>query len=486
MGFFDKLFKKEEEKKEAKEAKTEKKAAPKEAQIKVDNTAKAEAPKAAPAQKAAPKTEAPKAEAPKDVPVKDGVPVDVLGNGPVEEKTAPTEKVPEPEQEATGNPGPYDFIVPPVANPNDGMIPKDAILPAADLGPLLPGAPKGGKIKFAMYWCAGCGGCDVSMLDTHERLLTVGDMVDIVMWPIAEDGKEKDIEAMQDGEITVCLINGAIRSSENEHMARLLRQKSTILVSYGSCACFGGTPALANLVPGGAKEIKDYVYTKTPSSANFQNEYYKDAPSIPQESYDAPEGTLTLPTLYDTVKTLDQIVDVDYYIPGCPPLPESISQLLKAVEDFVYNGVPLPPKGTEVGITTKTLCEECPRQKKGTKITELKEPYQLDDDNTRCLMEQGVLCLGPATMGGCGARCTRAGQPCRGCYGPSPDVQEQGASIFTAVASLFPVLDEDPTCNEDEIIRIMSTIKDPLGYFYAYTLGKSLIKKAVVENENRA
>ena len=132
MGFFDKLFKKNEKNEEkAAKPKAEPKPAP-----------KAEAPKAAPAQ--------PKA--------------------------------------STGNPGPYDFIVPPVASPNDGKIPKDAILPAADLGPLLPGAPAGGKIKLAVYWCAACGGCDVSLLDTHERLLTIGDMADIVMWPIAEDG----------------------------------------------------------------------------------------------------------------------------------------------------------------------------------------------------------------------------------------------------------------------------------------------------------
>ncbi len=425
MGFFDKLFKKN-EKNEEKVAKP--KAEPKPAP-------KAEAPKAAPAQ--------PKA--------------------------------------STGNPGPYDFIIPPVASPNDGKIPKDAILPAADLGPLLPGAPAGGKIKLAVYWCAACGGCDVSLLDTHERLLTIGDMADIVMWPIAEDGKEKDIEAMDDGEITVSIISGAVRNTENEHMAKLLRQKSKIVVAYGTCAAFGGSPALANLVPGGAEEILDYVYTKTPSSASFQNEYHKDAPQIPQEKIQVPEGELTIPTLYDTVKTLDQVIDVDYTVPGCPPLPESISQLLKAVADFVYNGVPLPPKGTVVGTTTKTLCEECPRQKTGARITELKEPFQVDIDPNACLMEQGILCLGPATMGGCGARCTRVGQPCRGCYGPSPDVQEQGASIFTAVASLFPILDEDPTCGEDEIIRIMSSIKDPLGYFYAYTLGKSLIKRAVVE-----
>lgn len=425
MGFFDKLFKKNEKNEEkAAKPKAEPKPAP-----------KAEAPKAAPAQ--------PKA--------------------------------------STGNPGPYDFIVPPVASPNDGKIPKDAILPAADLGPLLPGAPAGGKIKLAVYWCAACGGCDVSLLDTHERLLTIGDMADIVMWPIAEDGKEKDIEAMDDGEITVSIISGAVRNTENEHMAKLLRQKSKIVVAYGTCAAFGGSPALANLVPGGAEEILDYVYTKTPSSASFQNEYHKDALQIPQEKTQVPEGELTIPTLYDTVKTLDQVIDVDYTVPGCPPLPESISQLLKAVADFVYNGVPLPPKGTVVGTTTKTLCEECPRQKTGARITELKEPFQVDIDPNACLMEQGILCLGPATMGGCGARCTRVGQPCRGCYGPPPDVQEQGASIFTAVASLFPILDEDPTCGEDEIIRIMSSIKDPLGYFYAYTLGKSLIKRAVVE-----
>ncbi len=423
MGFFDKLFKKKDKEPKAEQA--------------------AKTPKA-------PKAEAPKAK---------------------------------PAQSSTGNPGPYDFIVPPVASPNDGKIPKEAILPAADLGPLLPGAPPGGKIKLAVYWCAGCGGCDVSLLDTHERLLTIGDMADIVMWPVAADGKEKDIEAMEDGEITVSLINGAVRNTENEHMAKLLRQKSKIVVAYGSCAAFGGSPALANLVPGGAKDILDYVYTKTPTSANFQGDYHKDAPQMPQEKTQVPEGELTLPVLFDTVKTLDQVVDVDYTIPGCPPLPESISQLLKAVADFVYNGVPLPPKGAVVGVTTKTLCEECPRQKTGARITEIKEPYQVDIDPTQCLMEQGILCLGPATMGGCGARCTRVGQPCRGCYGASPDVQEQGASIFTAVASLFPILDEDPICGEDKIIEIMSTIKDPLGYFYAYTLGKSLIKRAVVENK---
>ncbi len=351
----------------------------------------------------------------------------------------------------------------------------------ADLGELLPGAPPGGKINLAIYWAAACGGCDVSILDTNEKILTIGDMANIVMWPIAADGKEKDIEAMEDKSITVSIISGAIRNSENEHMAKLLRKKSLIVVSYGTCACFGGSPALANLVAGGSKEILNYVYEKTPSTANFQKDYHPGKPIVPQTKCTVPEGDLTLPTLFDTVKTLDQVIDVDYFIPGCPPLQESISQLLKAVVDFAYHGVALPPKGTEIGVTQTSLCDQCPRHKEFRRITKIYEPFQVNIDPDLCLMDQGILCLGPATVGGCNARCTRVGQPCRGCYGPTLEVQEHGASAMTAIASLFPVLDDDGTIGEDQIIDIMSTIKDPLGYFYAFTMGKSLIKMAVKE-----
>ncbi|MDR0791218.1 MAG: oxidoreductase [Methanomassiliicoccaceae archaeon] len=350
-----------------------------------------------------------------------------------------------------------------------------------DAFPLLPGAPPGGKIKLAIYWAAGCGGCDVSLLDTAERILTVNDMADIVMWPIASDGKEADIVAMKDQEITVSIINGAVRNTENEHMVKLLRQKSLIVVSYGTCACFGGSPALANLVPGGKDEILDYVYNQLPTMKDFQDKHKK--PIMPQTSVKTPEGVITIPELYDVVKSLDQTIDVDYTIPGCPPTQESIAQLLAAVAAFAYNGVPLPPKGTMIGVTTKTLCEECPKKKKQRRITKIVEPHEIDVDPELCLMDQGILCLGPATIGGCGAKCTKAASPCRGCYGPTKIVSDHGSSIFTAVASLFPVLDKDPICGEDDIIEIMSSVKDPLGYFYAFTMSKALINRSVVEKK---
>ncbi|MCL2031907.1 MAG: oxidoreductase [Methanomassiliicoccaceae archaeon] len=356
-----------------------------------------------------------------------------------------------------------------------------AQLKPADLGDLLPGAPPNGKLNLAIYWAAACGGCDVSILDINERILTVGDIANVVMWPIAADGKEHDIAEMEDGSITVSIISGAVRNTENEHMVKLLRKKSLLVVSYGACACFGGSPALANLVPGGKDEIIEYAYNKVPTTANFQADYHKGEPVLPQVEYSAPEGVLTLPVLYDTVKTLDQVIDVDYYVPGCPPLQESISYMLKAVADFAYKGVALPPKGTNIGVVTKTLCEQCPRRKESRRITKIVEPHEIDVDPELCLMDQGILCLGPATVGGCNAKCTRVGQPCRGCYGPTVAVQEQGASALTAIASLFPVLDDDATMGEDKIIDIMSTVKDPLGYFYAFTMGKSLIKRSVVE-----
>lgn len=353
---------------------------------------------------------------------------------------------------------------------------EPAALPP-ELAALLPGPPPGGKIKFAQYWGAACGGCDVSLLDIDEKILTVGDMADIVFWPIAADGKISDIEAMEDGEITITLFNGAVRNSENEHVAHLLRKKSTIMVAYGSCAMLGGIPGLANV--SNTKEILDYVYTKTPTMPAFQKT--QPAPVIPQVEYDAPEGKLDIPVLYDTVKALDQILDVDYYVPGCPPTQKTIAVLLGALIDHVYNGAPLPPKGTIIGAEDKTLCDECPRKKENRRFTKVVEPHEIEVDPELCLMDQGIICLGPATRAGCGAPCTQAGQPCRGCYGPTSAVQEQGASMLTALASLFPVLDNDPNMGEDEIIDIMSQVKDPLGYFYMFTMPKSLIKRSVKE-----
>ena len=102
------------------------------------------------------------------------------------------------------------------------------------------------KPKVAFYWCASCGGCEESVVDLAEDILGVVAAVDIVFWPVAMDFKKTDVEAMADGSIVASLINGAIRSSEQEEMAHLLRRKSQVVIAYGACAQLGGIPGLAN------------------------------------------------------------------------------------------------------------------------------------------------------------------------------------------------------------------------------------------------
>jgi F420-non-reducing hydrogenase small subunit len=102
------------------------------------------------------------------------------------------------------------------------------------------------KPKVAFYWCASCGGCEETVVDLAEDILGVVEKVDIVLWPVAMDFKYKDVEAMEDKSIVATLLNGAIRSSEQEEMAVLLRRKSLYLIAYGSCAHMGGIPSLAN------------------------------------------------------------------------------------------------------------------------------------------------------------------------------------------------------------------------------------------------
>ncbi|MCP4166673.1 MAG: hypothetical protein GY759_12380 [Chloroflexi bacterium] len=103
------------------------------------------------------------------------------------------------------------------------------------------------KPKLAMYWASSCGGCEISTLNIGEHILAVDATFDLAFFPCIADFKVKDVEGYEDGFIDVCLFNGAIRNSENEEMAKLLRRKSKVLVAFGSCAYEGCIPARSNL-----------------------------------------------------------------------------------------------------------------------------------------------------------------------------------------------------------------------------------------------
>ena len=191
------------------------------------------------------------------------------------------------------------------------------------------------KPKFAMYWAASCGGCEIAELNIHEKILDVDANFDVVFWPVAMDAKYKDVEAMEDGSILLTLFNGGIRNDENEHIAKLLRQKSKILVAFGSCANEGCIPGLANLSESG--EIVHTAFNTI--STDNPHEIY------PRTSFDTPEGEIHIPRILPVLKTLDQVVDVDYYMPGCPPESHQIAAVIDLVIQVLQGKAALPPKG---------------------------------------------------------------------------------------------------------------------------------------------
>jgi len=320
------------------------------------------------------------------------------------------------------------------------------------------------KLKFAFYWAASCGGCEIAVLDTDEKILDVVALADIVFWPVAMDVKYKDVEAMPDKSIDVCFFNGAVRNEEQEYLAKLLRQKAKVLVAFGSCAHQGGIPGLANIAD--RKEIFETVYLKSPSTANPRG-------VVPQTSFKVPEGELRLPEFYDTVRALDQVVEVDYYLPGCPPTPKRIAEAVGAIAKGS-----LPPRGSVLG-PEKSVCDECPRKKEEKKISKIYRVYEIVPQPEKCLLEQGIICLGPATRGGCEAQCISANMPCTGCGGPCPKTIEQGAAMISALASIMG-LDEEKE-KEFNPQKLIEQVKDPLGTFYRYSLPSSILRRRVKE-----
>lgn len=317
------------------------------------------------------------------------------------------------------------------------------------------------KPKVAFYWCASCGGCEETVVDLAEDILGVVEKVDIVLWPVAMDFKYKDIQAMPDKSILATLLNGAIRSTEQEEMAHLLRRKSQYMIAYGACAHLGGIPGLANQFS--REQLLKFVYEDAPSVVNDQK-------MRPQPKFTDQGREPTLPLLHHVVRALDQVVEVDYYVPGCPPTPKVTKAAMTALLENR-----LPPKGTVLAPDV-ALCDECPRKPtKPTNLsfTEFKRPHQVQLDPEKCFLAQGIVCMGPATRSGCEAACTAGNMPCTGCFGPTSRVHDQGLKILSSLcANLVP---KDPA----EIAKVLEGIPDPVGTFYRYGLARSLVRRRV-------
>jgi F420-non-reducing hydrogenase small subunit len=316
--------------------------------------------------------------------------------------------------------------------------------------------------KLAIFTATGCRACENAILDIHYQVNSLARYADITFWPYVLGSQWKDLE-VQEG-VDVCFFSGAIRTVSDREAAVKLREKSRIMVALGACAAFGGLPGLGNL-----------------SRSRGPGEPSQPKPDDPEHALE--EANPRLPTLEPRVSGLSQIVKVDYFVPGCPPpqnflwaaiqslvcegraparLSFSTARLPEAIAQAITSGI-LPPKGS-VFAGEKAVCATCSRVKEEKRFETYKRPYQKYEALGRCLLEQGLLCQGITTMGGCGGLCTAMAQPCRGCFGKVDAIFDPGAKMVSAIASTFDLDDAR------EIDTLVDNFVDLAGTFYRYTL----------------
>jgi F420-non-reducing hydrogenase small subunit len=321
------------------------------------------------------------------------------------------------------------------------------------------------KPKLAMYWASSCGGCEISVVNLHEKILDLDNHFEFVFCPCLLDTKKKDVEAMADSSIAITLFNGAIRTEENQEMAHLLRQKSQLLIAFGACSFQGGIPAISNFH---SKQAHfDTIYLEGPTVDNSLG-------VVPQTETKVPEGTLHLPAFFENVKALAQVSEVDYFMPGCPPESRQIWNVMEAI----IAGRPLPPKGSVIGAGRSSVCDECTRAKNNKAIKELHRTFEMIPDPGTCLLEQGIVCMGIATRDGCGALCPKVNMPCIGCYGPSEGVTDQGAKMIGALGSILDVGDYKGLTPEQlarKVDAILSSVPDAAGAYYKFGAAGSIL-----------
>jgi F420-non-reducing hydrogenase small subunit len=319
-----------------------------------------------------------------------------------------------------------------------------------------PRAP--GKPRVAFYWNASCGGCEEAVLDLGDGFAALLEKVEVVLWPVALDFKRHDVEALPDGGIDVAFLNGAIRLTEQDEWAQLLRRKARVLVAFGACAHTGGVVGLGNMAE--PEELLAAAYRRPPSVSN------PDA-VLPGQRVQAAGHDLSLPVLLASTLPLEGVVPVDYTLPGCPPSPAVIGAAVEAI----LSGR-LPPPGAVLA-PNASLCETCPRKDsrpERIEVTSLRRLATSAIDPQACFLAQGLVCLGPGTRQGCQPGCLEVGMPCRGCFGPLDGVRDGGAAMLSAFASLL-------AGGEGDLRALAGALPDPAGTFWRYSFAAGLVPR---------
>lgn len=290
------------------------------------------------------------------------------------------------------------------------------------------------KVSVSFEWLSGCSGCELATVDLHERLLAVLDAIELVRLPILMDVKAYP-------KATLGIVTGALRTEHDVHCVHEMRKSCAAILAFGICSVYGGPQGCGYAHSRG--ELEDSVYRKNPTTTT---------------SFVPDQG---IPKLLDELRPIDSEIAVDYYLPGCPPNPYYVAESLKAVVEG---------RAPEFG--PHNVCFRCNRKMQKSEVTTLKRVHEVDLANDVCLLSQGVLCMGSATLDRCLAPCPQRAVPCTGCAGPSEHViLEPQRDIRTEIADRLSRLTKIP--RETAIREIELRAKT----YYAYAMASPVFRQ---------
>ena len=154
---------------------------------------------------------------------------------------------------------------------------------------------------------AGCFGCHMSLLDIDDDILDVFNLVEFNKSPLTYI---KKFSKMCD----VGIIEGGIANTDNFEVLKEFRKKCKILIALGECSIWGGIPAIRNSLP--VEDCLEEAYLSSITSKEGQQ-------IIPHHE--------DIPKLLDKVYGCNEVVKIDYFIPGCPPNANLIWKMVKNI-----------------------------------------------------------------------------------------------------------------------------------------------------------
>jgi F420-non-reducing hydrogenase small subunit len=291
------------------------------------------------------------------------------------------------------------------------------------------------KVPVSFEWLSGCSGCELSIVDLHERLLRVLEAIDLVRLPILMDTKGYP-------KATLGIVTGALRTEHDVECAEHMRKSCDLILAFGTCAVYGGPQGSGYAHT--LRELEESAFLDNPTTST----HFVPDRGVPKL---LPNGVLPL----------DEAIAVDLYLPGCPPHAYYVFEALRSVLE-----------GNQPEFGEHNVCYRCERKMRPSDVAALRRVHDGPLDADRCFLAQGVLCMGSATLDRCLAPCPTKGTPCTGCAGPSEYViLEPNRDVRTEVASRMASLSKIP---RDTIVR---EIERHAKTWYAYAMASPVFRQ---------